>query len=132
MSGRKIEEKTVSIPEVKKIMEQVKERLNEIDAEEGMSHFQEITYDYVNKFSKMSDKSALQIKKFLLEKINLEEIFAINIINIDPKTIPELRVILEKLFWKNIKRRTIARIIISNRRIKIVLKKNHAFVYLLD
>lgn len=96
MSGRKIEEKTVSIPEVKKIMEQVKERLNEIDAEEGMSHFQEITYDYVNKFSKMSDKSALQIKKFLLEKINLEEIFAINIINIDPKTIPELRVILEK------------------------------------
>jgi DNA-directed RNA polymerase subunit F len=44
----------------------------------------------------MTDKSALQIKKFLTEKIALEEAFAINIINIDPKTVPELRVILEK------------------------------------
>jgi DNA-directed RNA polymerase subunit F len=74
MSGKKVDEKTISIPEVKKIMEQVKERLSEIDADESISHFQEITYDYVNKFSKMTDKSALQIKKFLTEKIALEEL----------------------------------------------------------
>ncbi|MFX1256585.1 MAG: hypothetical protein ACFFAN_01900 [Promethearchaeota archaeon] len=98
MSGRKISEKTISIPEVKKIMENVKERIMEIDSEEGMTHFQEITYNYVNKFSKMSDKDAKKIQKFLIEKYNLEEAFAINIINIIPKSVPELRTILEKSY----------------------------------
>ena len=40
MSGRKKSEKTVSIPEVKEIMENVKDHLAKIDSEEGMSHFQ--------------------------------------------------------------------------------------------
>lgn len=98
MSGRKIDEKTVSIPEVKKIMEEVKEQIEEIDTEEGLSHFQEITYTYVNKFAKMSEKDALKIKKFLMVKYDIEEIYAINIVNIDPKSVPELRMILEKSF----------------------------------
>ena len=98
MSGRKVDEKTVSIPEVKKIMENVKSRIEEIDSEEGMSHFQEITYNYVNKFSKMSEKDAINITKFLVEKYEIEEVYAINIINIDPKSIFELRQILEKSF----------------------------------
>jgi DNA-directed RNA polymerase subunit F len=97
MFGRKVNEKTVSIPEVKKIMEDVKERITDID-EEGMSHFQEITYNYVNQFSKMSEKDAIKIKKFLTEKYEIEEVFAINIINIDPLTVSELRTILEKSF----------------------------------
>ena len=99
MSGRKIDEKTVSIPEVKKIMETVKESIMQIDSdEEGMSHFQEITYNYVNQFAKMSEKDAIKIKKILMDKYDIEELFAINIVNIDPKTIPELRMILEKSF----------------------------------
>ena len=98
LSGRKIAEKTVSIPEVKKIMENVKTRVDEIDPEEGMSHFQEITYNYVNHYAKMSDKDAKKIKKFLMEKYDLEEPFAINIININPQTVPELRIVLEKSF----------------------------------
>ena len=98
MSGRKIAEKTVSIPEVKKIMENVKERIIEIDPEESMSHFQEITYNYVNHYAKMSNKDAKKIQKVLMEKYAIEEVFAINIINIDPKSVPELRVILEKSF----------------------------------
>jgi DNA-directed RNA polymerase subunit F len=98
MSGRKVDEKTVSIPEVKKIMENVKSRIEEIDSEEGMSHFQEITYNYVNKFSKMSEKDAIKIAKFLVEKYEIEEVYAINIVNIDPKSIFELRQILEKSF----------------------------------
>ncbi|MEJ2250121.1 MAG: hypothetical protein P8Y70_18660 [Candidatus Lokiarchaeota archaeon] len=98
MSGRKINEKSVSIPEVKEIMENVKEQLMEIESEEEevMSHFQEITYQYVNKFSKMSTKAAIKIKNLLVDKYGLEEIYAINIINIDPNTVPELRTILEK------------------------------------
>jgi len=96
MSGRKISERIVSIPEVKKIMEQVKEKMEEIDPEEGFSHFQEITYNYVNKFSKMSDKDAIKIQKFLIEKYGIEELYATDIVNINPITIPELRSILDK------------------------------------
>ena len=98
MSGRKIGEKTVSIPEVKEIMEYVKEQMEEIDSEEGMSHFQEITYNYVNKFAKIDVKKAKKIKKFLMEKYDFEEIYAINIINVFPKSVPELRIMLEKSF----------------------------------
>jgi len=95
MSGKKINEKILSIPEVKKIMDDVKQKIVDIE-EEGMSHFQEITYNYVNKFSKMSDKAAMKIKKFLMEKYELEEIFTNNIVNIDPQTLQEIRIILEK------------------------------------
>jgi len=98
MSGRKIDEKTVSIPEVKEIMENVKEHLTKIDSEEGMSHFQEITYNYVNKFAKYDTKTANKIKKLLIEKNEIEEIYAINIINIRPKSVPELRMVLEKSY----------------------------------
>ena len=98
MSGRKIDEKLLSMPEVKKIMEIVKEGSGDLDSEEGMTHFQEITYNYVNKFAKMSEKDAQKIQKFLQEKYDIEEIYAINIINIDPWTIPEVRMILEKSY----------------------------------
>ncbi|MFX0002094.1 MAG: hypothetical protein ACFE9C_14655 [Candidatus Hodarchaeota archaeon] len=98
MSGRKIEERSVSIPEVKKIMENLKDQLMEIDADEGMSHFQEITYNYVNKFAKCDAKTAKKIMKLLTDKYEIEELYAINIINIFPQTIPELRIILEKSF----------------------------------
>ncbi|MFX1377522.1 MAG: hypothetical protein ACFFA4_00360 [Promethearchaeota archaeon] len=98
MSGRKKEEKSVSIPEVKEIMENLKDQLLEIDAEEGMSHFQEITYNYVNKFAKYDAKTAKKVKKLLTDSYEIEEIYAINIINIDPKTIFELRTMLEKSF----------------------------------
>lgn len=96
MFGRKIDERTLSIPEVKKIMEDLDEKIREIDSDEGMSHFQEITYNYVQKFAKMDEKIARKILKFLIGTYDLEEEYAINIVNIDPNTIPELRVILEK------------------------------------
>ncbi len=98
MSGRKREEKIVSIPEVKEIMENIKDQISKIDADEGMSHFQEITYNYVNKFAKYDAKTAKKVQKMLIDKYEIEEIYAINIININPKTIPELRMILEKSF----------------------------------
>ena len=98
MSGRKVDEKTVSIPEVKTIMEAVKNKIEEIDSEEGLSHFQEITHAYVNKFAKMSEKDAIKIQKFLIDKYEIEESYAITIVNIDPHTVAEIRMILEKSF----------------------------------
>ena len=79
-------------------MEDVKEKIMEIDSEEGMTHFQEITYNYVQKFAKLSNRDAMKIQKFLERKYDIEETFAINIVNIDPKSVPELRVILEKSY----------------------------------
>ena len=102
MSGRKKDERTVSIPEVKDIMENLKDQLSEIDADEGMSHFQEITYNYVNKFAKYEAKTAKKVKKLLIEKYEIEEIYAINVVNIDPQSVPELRTILEKSFIGNL------------------------------
>lgn len=96
MSGRKLDSKPISVPEVKKLMEEVKEKMEKIDAEEGMSHFQDITFDYVNKFAKISDQTARKIKKMLMEQYEMEETTAINIINIDPQRVQELRTILEK------------------------------------
>ncbi len=98
MSGRKKDEKAVSIPEVKEIMENVKNQITNLDSEEGMSHFQEITYNYVNKFAKYDSKTAIKIRKLLIDKHDIEENYAINIVNIDPKTKYELRLILEKSF----------------------------------
>jgi len=98
MSGRKVSEKSVSIPEVKNLMEKVKKEVEKIESEEGLSHFQEITYNYVNKFAKVDEKTAEKIIKFLIDKYEIEEIYAINIVNVDPKTVPELRMILEKSF----------------------------------
>ncbi len=98
MSGRKKSEKTVSIPEVKEIMENVKDHLTKIDSEEGMSHFQEITYTYVNKFAKYDSKTAKKVKKLLMDKHDIEEIYTINVINIDPQTVPELKIMFEKSF----------------------------------
>ena len=98
MSGRKKDERAVSIPEVKEIMDYVKEQMEEIDTEEGMSHFQEITYNYVNRFAKTDFKKAKKITSFLQKKYDIEEIYTINIVNIFPKTVPELRIILEKSF----------------------------------
>ena len=120
MSGRKIDERLVSIPEVKQIMESVKEKIFQIDSEEGMTHFQEITYNYVNKYAKMEVDKANKIKKHLTKKYEFEDLYIINIINIDPKTVPELRVILEKSFkGKNLsddrlKNNTILYILIIN------------------
>ena len=73
MSGRKKDERAVSIPEVKEIMEYVKEQMEEIDKEEGMSHFQEITYNYVNKFAKMDAKTAKKLKIFLWRSTRLKK-----------------------------------------------------------
>ncbi|GAG38918.1 unnamed protein product, partial [marine sediment metagenome] len=53
---------------------------------------------YVNKFAKMDAKTAKKVMDFLIEKYEIEELYAINIVNINPGTIMELRIILEKSF----------------------------------
>ena len=102
MSKKFIDEKQLSIPEVKEIMEKFKKKVISEGLTEDISHFQQITLDYVSKFSQMSEKQAKAIIKMLQKDYEIEEIFAVNVVNIAPTTIPELRVIFEKSVGKEL------------------------------
>lgn len=96
MSRKLIDEKILSIPEVKEMMEKYKNKVIDSGIAEEISHFQQITLDYVIKFSKFSEKQAKEIIIMLTEKYNIEYVFAVNVVNTDPQTVPELKIIFEK------------------------------------
>ena len=73
----------VSISEVKEILEK--------QDPETMDQIQRWTYDYVSKFVKMDPKSAKKMKQQLLKECGITEEEAVEIINIRPTTLPELR-----------------------------------------
>lgn len=73
----------VSISEVKEILE--KEDL------EKMDQIQRWTYDYLSKFSKIDAKTAKKMKQELVKECELTEEEAVEIINIMPTTLAELR-----------------------------------------
>jgi len=77
-------------------MEKFKKTVIDSGTTEEISHFQQITLEYVSKFSKFSEKQALEIIKMLSEDYNLERVFAVNVANINPQTVPELKTIFEK------------------------------------
>ena len=86
-----LEKKTMTVPEVLKVLEDLhKKRKREFDS------FQENSLIYARTFSKVPAKKVDKIKKMLMKSYNLDESQAIQIINILPSTIEELRVILEK------------------------------------
>ena len=74
---------TVSLPEVKEI-------LSKRDVE-SMDQIQRWTYDYVAKFAKIEPKAAKKMKQDLTSQCGLTEEEAVEIINILPKSLPELR-----------------------------------------
>ena len=90
-----IEENLVSIPEVKEIMDDVVKRMSE-SGEVKLDAFQEATYEYVNTFSKMPAKTARKIIETLVKEYHMDDAVAIQVVNIDPKYVEELRVIFEK------------------------------------
>ncbi len=73
----------VSLPEVKEI-------LSKRDVE-SMDQIQRWTYDYVAKFAKIEPKAAKKMKHDLTSQCGLTEEEAVEIINILPKSLPELR-----------------------------------------
>ena len=73
----------VSISEVKEILEQ--------EDPEKMDQIQRWTYDYVSKFSKIDSKTAKKMKQDLVKECELTEEEAVEIINIMPTTLAELR-----------------------------------------
>jgi len=73
----------VSISEVKAILG--KEDIEKLD------QIQRWTFDYVSKFSKLDSKDAKKVKQQLIKECELTEEEAVEIINIGPTTLAELR-----------------------------------------
>lgn len=73
----------VSISEVKEILEK--------EDPEKMDQIQRWTYDYVSKFSKIDAETAKKMKQELVKECELTEEEAVEIINIMPTTLAELR-----------------------------------------
>ena len=78
-----VKKRMLSLPEVKEI-------LSKSDLE-SMDQIQRWTHDYVSKFSKVEPKAAKKMKKELTSQCGLTEEEAVEIINILPRSLPELR-----------------------------------------
>ena len=71
-------------------LSEVKEILGKVDPEE-MDQIQRWTYDYVSKFASIDSKDAKEMKKHLVKECELTEDEAVEIVNIRPTSLAELR-----------------------------------------
>jgi DNA-directed RNA polymerase subunit F len=71
-------------------LSEVQEILGKVDVEE-MDQIQRWTYDYVSKFTSMDSKVAKEMKKQLIKDCELTEDEAVEIVNIRPTSMAELR-----------------------------------------
>ena len=71
-------------------LSEVKDILGKVDVEE-MDQIQRWTYDYVSKFSSIDAKDAKDMKKQLIKDCELTEDEAVEIVNIRPTSMAELR-----------------------------------------
>ncbi len=71
-------------------MSEVKEILEKQDLE-TMDQIQRWTYDYVSKFAKLDAKSAKKMKQELVKECGITEEEAVEIVNIRPTSLAELR-----------------------------------------
>ena len=71
-------------------LSEVKEILSGSDLE-SLDQIQRWTFDYVSKFAKIEPKAAKKMKHDLTSQCGLTEVEAVEIINIMPKSLPELR-----------------------------------------
>jgi len=78
-----VKKRMLSLPEVK-------EMLSKTDLE-SMDQIQRWTHDYVSKFSKIEPSAAKKMKQELISKCGLTEEEAVEIVNVLPKSLPELR-----------------------------------------
>lgn len=86
MSEGKVTEKKLTLPQVKKIMEDI--------GEENLDQLQRRTFDYVSKFAKVGPKESENLVPKLMTDFGLDEVEAVEIVNCMPKSVEELRVFL--------------------------------------
>ena len=71
-------------------LSEVKEILGKVGVEE-MDQIQRWTYDYVTKFTSIDSKDAKEMKKQLIKECELTQDEAVEIVNIRPTNLAELR-----------------------------------------
>lgn len=94
MVKKPISERYVSLPEVKEILLNVKEKLEEYYEEFGS--VQEYSLEHAKAYSKMDAVVARKIIQMLVNEYQLSESLAVQIVNISPDYVYELKVIFEK------------------------------------
>lgn len=83
-----LKEKNITLIEVKKILE-------EKGKKEELTTIEQATLEYVRKFSKLAYEKAVKLMEEL-KKFGISEFGAIQVVNILPTTVEELRTILMK------------------------------------
>nr|MDO8088327.1 hypothetical protein [Candidatus Sigynarchaeum springense] len=113
-----VNEKAVSIPEVKEILDKIintekidvklapiEEKVGQegteiipetLEADKTKKYFLKSTYDYVQTFSRMEARVARNVVQKLVTENQLPLLIAIQIVNINPDTKEELKLLLEK------------------------------------
>ncbi len=101
--SKKLDEKNITLAEVKKILE-------EKSKDEELSAIEQTTLDYVTKFAKVEAEQARKLVEKLCSEYGLTEDVAIQVVNVMPETIEELRTVLGKE-EKNLESETIQEIL---------------------
>jgi DNA-directed RNA polymerase subunit F len=78
-----IKKEIITLPQVKEILEIVKP--------DEMDQIQRWTFDYVGKFAKKDSRKAQKMVKQLIEQCELKEEEAVEVVNVMPKSLEELR-----------------------------------------
>ena len=78
-----IKKEIITLPQVKEILEIVKP--------DEMDQIQRWTFDYVGKFAKTDSRKAQKMVKQLIEQCELKEEEAVEVVNVMPKSLEELR-----------------------------------------
>jgi DNA-directed RNA polymerase subunit F len=94
MVKKPISERYISIPEVKDIMIEVKDKLQDLDSD--FETLQEYTLIYAKTFAKVESDIAKKIIDMLMSEYNVKEEIAVQVANLNPHYIYELQVIFEK------------------------------------
>ena len=78
-----VKKRMISLPEVREILSE--------GNPESLDQIQRWTFDYVSKFAKIEPKAAKKMKQELISQCGLTEEEAAEIVNVMPKSLPELR-----------------------------------------
>jgi len=78
-----VKKRMISLPEVREILSE--------SNPESMDQIQRWTFDYVSKFVMIDPKDAVKMKHELVKECGLTEAEAVELINICPTSLPELR-----------------------------------------
>lgn len=93
MPKKILEKEALSIPELDKALKHLKE----VD-ESSLNPVQRRTLEYILKFSKIDSEKAALLKQRLIDELGITEEEAVQIINLMPKTIDEVK----EIFYQKI------------------------------